>query len=93
MKNRWVLTTKYHIDNTVEREKARLVVKGFTQVYGTDYDRAYAPVSSYVTLRIFLSIVAVLDAPDIPTPRSYAEAITGPYSSQWQTAMDAEMAS
>ncbi|CAI7829503.1 unnamed protein product [Closterium sp. NIES-54] len=33
------------------------------------------------------------DAPDIPTPRSYTEAITGPYSSQWQTAMDAEMAS
>ncbi|CAI7892500.1 unnamed protein product, partial [Closterium sp. NIES-53] len=34
-----------------------------------------------------------LDAPDIPTPRSYAEAIEGPYSSQWQAAMDAEMAS
>ncbi|CAI7754338.1 unnamed protein product [Closterium sp. NIES-54] len=33
------------------------------------------------------------DAPDIPTLRSYAEAITGPYSSQWQAAMDAEMAS
>ncbi|CAI7764947.1 unnamed protein product [Closterium sp. NIES-54] len=33
------------------------------------------------------------DAPDIPTPRSYTEAITGPYSSQWQAAMDAEMAS
>ncbi|CAI7912962.1 unnamed protein product [Closterium sp. NIES-54] len=33
------------------------------------------------------------DAPDIPTPRSYAEAIKGPYSSQWQAAMDAEMAS
>ncbi|CAI7853427.1 unnamed protein product, partial [Closterium sp. NIES-53] len=33
------------------------------------------------------------DAPDILTPRSYAEAITGPYSSQWQTPMDAEMAS
>ncbi|CAI7920029.1 unnamed protein product [Closterium sp. NIES-54] len=33
------------------------------------------------------------DAPDIPTPRSYAEAITTPYSSQWQAAMDAEMAS
>ncbi|CAI7737063.1 unnamed protein product, partial [Closterium sp. NIES-53] len=33
------------------------------------------------------------DAPDIPTPRSYAEAIAGEYSSQWQTAMDAEMAS
>ncbi|CAI7899936.1 unnamed protein product [Closterium sp. NIES-54] len=33
------------------------------------------------------------DAPDIPTRRSYAEAITDPYSSQWQAAMDAEMAS
>ncbi|CAI7931020.1 unnamed protein product [Closterium sp. NIES-54] len=33
------------------------------------------------------------DAPDIPTLRSYAKAITGPYSSQWQAAMDAEMAS
>ncbi|CAI7863904.1 unnamed protein product [Closterium sp. NIES-54] len=30
-------------------------------VYGTDYDKTYAPVSSYITLRIFLSIVAVLD--------------------------------
>ncbi|CAI5956626.1 unnamed protein product [Closterium sp. NIES-64] len=33
------------------------------------------------------------DALDIPTPRSYAEATEGPYSSQWQAAMDAEMAS
>ncbi|CAI7821258.1 unnamed protein product, partial [Closterium sp. NIES-54] len=33
------------------------------------------------------------DALDIPTPCSYAEAIEGPYSSQWQAAMDVEMAS
>ncbi|CAI7859736.1 unnamed protein product [Closterium sp. NIES-53] len=33
------------------------------------------------------------DALDIPTPRSYEEAIEGPYSSQLQAAMDAEMAS
>ncbi|CAI7892197.1 unnamed protein product [Closterium sp. NIES-54] len=32
------------------------------------------------------------DALDFPTPRSYAEAIEGPYSSHWQAAMDAEMA-
>ncbi|CAI7796100.1 unnamed protein product [Closterium sp. NIES-54] len=61
MKNRWVLTTKYCMDDTVEREKARLVVKGFTQVCGAGYDKTYSPVSSYVTLRIFLSIVVVLD--------------------------------
>ncbi|CAI7915082.1 unnamed protein product [Closterium sp. NIES-54] len=61
MKNRWVLMTKYHVDDTVAREKARLVVKGFMQLYGTDYDETYAPVSNYVTLMIFLSIVAVLN--------------------------------
>ncbi|CAI7840350.1 unnamed protein product, partial [Closterium sp. NIES-53] len=33
------------------------------------------------------------DAPDIPTSRSYAEAITVPYSSKWQAAMNVEMAS
>ncbi|CAI7867160.1 unnamed protein product, partial [Closterium sp. NIES-54] len=33
------------------------------------------------------------DAPDIPTLRSYAEAIAGEYSSKWQTSMDVEMAS
>ncbi|CAI7883187.1 unnamed protein product [Closterium sp. NIES-54] len=33
------------------------------------------------------------DASNIPTPRSYAKAIEVPYSSQWQAAMDAEMAS
>ncbi|CAI7857185.1 unnamed protein product, partial [Closterium sp. NIES-54] len=33
------------------------------------------------------------DAPDILTRRSYAEAIEGPYSFQWQAAMDAEIAS
>ncbi|CAI7732472.1 unnamed protein product [Closterium sp. NIES-54] len=33
------------------------------------------------------------NALDIPTPRSYREANSGEYSSQWQIAMDAEMAS
>ncbi|CAI7773880.1 unnamed protein product, partial [Closterium sp. NIES-53] len=33
------------------------------------------------------------DALDIPTPRSYKEAISGEYSSHWQTSMDADMAS
>ncbi|CAI7884464.1 unnamed protein product [Closterium sp. NIES-53] len=42
---------------------------------------------------MLLALEGDLDAPDIPTLRSYAEAITGPYSSQWQAAMDAEMAS
>ncbi|CAI7773211.1 unnamed protein product [Closterium sp. NIES-53] len=50
-----------------------------------------------VALPCFASMLLCLegdpDALDIPTPRSYVEAITGEYSSQWETAMDAEMAS
>ncbi|CAI7918055.1 unnamed protein product [Closterium sp. NIES-54] len=54
--------TKYHVDDTVAREKARLVVKGFTQVYGANYDKTYVPMSSYVTLRI-LGIWTASSAP------------------------------
>ncbi|CAI7884898.1 unnamed protein product [Closterium sp. NIES-54] len=42
---------------------------------------------------VLLTLEGDPDALDIPTPRSYAEGIEGPYSSQWQAAMDAEMAS
>ncbi|CAI7858959.1 unnamed protein product [Closterium sp. NIES-53] len=59
---RSVQSRKKQLDSPESRrEKARQVVKGFTQVYGANYDNMYAPVSSYVTLRIFLSIVAALD--------------------------------
>ncbi|CAI7742972.1 unnamed protein product [Closterium sp. NIES-54] len=61
MKNHWVLMTKYHVDNMVACKKARLVVMGFTHVYNVDYDKTYAPVESYAMLRIFLSIVAILN--------------------------------
>ncbi|CAI7864362.1 unnamed protein product [Closterium sp. NIES-54] len=56
-----------------------------------DFECRAAAVPHLVAM--LLALEGDQDAPDIPTPRSYAEAIEGPYSSQWQTAMDAEMAS
>ncbi|CAI7786504.1 unnamed protein product, partial [Closterium sp. NIES-53] len=56
-----------------------------------DFECLAAAVPRFASLLIALE--GDPDAPDILTPRSYAEAITGPYSSQWQAAMDAEMAS
>ncbi|CAI7875395.1 unnamed protein product [Closterium sp. NIES-54] len=44
----------------VERPRGVNIMKN-RWVYGADYDEMYSPMSSYVTLRIFLSIVAVLD--------------------------------
>ncbi|CAI7905901.1 unnamed protein product [Closterium sp. NIES-53] len=56
-----------------------------------DFESLAAAVPHLVAM--LLALEGDPDAPDIPTPRSYAEAITGPYSSRWQTAMDAEMTS
>ncbi|CAI7799976.1 unnamed protein product, partial [Closterium sp. NIES-53] len=46
-----------------------------------DFDCLAAAVPRFASL--LLALEGDPDAPDIPTPRSYAEAIEGPYSSQW----------
>lgn len=58
---RWVFKRKLTADGNIERYKARLVVKGFHQVYGRDYDNIFAPVVRASTVRILFSIVAILD--------------------------------
>ncbi|CAI7907914.1 unnamed protein product [Closterium sp. NIES-54] len=71
--------------------KARYVARGFTTDFGDRFECLAAAVPRFASM--LLAPEGDPDAPDIPTPRSYAEAITGPYSSQWKAAMDAEMAS
>ncbi|CAI7816811.1 unnamed protein product [Closterium sp. NIES-54] len=56
-----------------------------------DFECLAAAVPHLVSM--LLALEGDPDAPDIPTPRSYVEAIKVPYSSRWLSAMDAEMAS
>ena len=53
---KWIFTIKHKADGSVERFKARLVVKGFAQTYGIDYQENFAPIAKLNTIRVLLSL-------------------------------------
>lgn len=52
---RWVFKCKRDENGIVNRNKARLVVQGFSQIEGIDYNEVYAPAARLEAIRILLA--------------------------------------
>jgi hypothetical protein len=56
--SKWVFKIKRLSEGSVDKFKARLVAKRFSQIQGQDYDESFAPVVRFNSLCLLLSIVA-----------------------------------
>jgi hypothetical protein len=80
---KWIYKLKLNSAGEVERYKARLVARGFTQQRGLDYTETFAPTLLYKTFRVLLTVAAVLDFElnqlDVETAFLYGELLDTVY--------------
>nr|GEW82491.1 retrovirus-related Pol polyprotein from transposon TNT 1-94 [Tanacetum cinerariifolium] len=55
---KWLFKNKHDEENTVIRNKTRLVMRGYRQEEGTDFKESFAPVARMEAIRIFLAYAA-----------------------------------
>ncbi|CAH1428153.1 unnamed protein product [Lactuca virosa] len=58
---KWIFKNKTDKEGDIVRNKARLVIKGYSQQEGIDYDETFAPVVRLEAVRIFLAYAAYKD--------------------------------
>ena len=59
----WIYTIKVGPDGQVDRLKAHLVAKGYTQVYGSDYGDTFSLVAKIASVHLLLSMAAMRSWP------------------------------
>ena len=60
---KWVYKIKTRSNDTVDRYKARLVARGFTQEYEIDYEETFAPMARLSSVMTLIAISAACKWP------------------------------
>nr|GFB38357.1 hypothetical protein [Tanacetum cinerariifolium] len=55
---KWIFKNKHDEEQTVIRNKSRLIVRGYRQEEGLDFEESFAPVAKMEAIRIFLAYAA-----------------------------------
>ena len=58
---KWIFKRELKDDGTIDKYKARIVVKGFRQKEGLDYFDTYSPVTRITSIRLLIALAAVYD--------------------------------
>ena len=58
---KWVFSIKHKVDRLIERYKARIMAKGYTQTYGIDYQETFSPIAKLNIVLVLLSLAVNLD--------------------------------
>ncbi|GKC38611.1 retrotransposon protein, putative, ty1-copia subclass [Tanacetum coccineum] len=59
--SKWLFKKKSDMDDSIHTYKVCLVAKGFTQIYGVDYEETFSPVAYIKAIRILIAIATFYD--------------------------------
>jgi len=58
---KWIFKKKLKVDGSIDKYKARLVIKGFRQKQDLDYFDTYSPVTRITSIRMLIAIASILN--------------------------------
>ena len=56
----WIYNINHNVNGRIDKQKARFVMRGFSQKEVIDYDYTFAPIERYTSIRYILALVVVM---------------------------------